>query len=272
MTQIILIGLAQMKGWFFDTHMKSVSNSLWLLSTVIVLMGLASSSLQADGPADNQAVTVRPIPPIGTSLSSDQHTQLESDLEKLRQSIVSARKKLSNQPDLRRHLSDIEVFEQAVTSAILFQEIFDPAKEFHQAREQLSLATSRLDQLLAGKPGWLDETGLVPRGYVSRIDDSIQPYGLIVPESWNSHRTKPIRLDIWFHGRGEKLTELSFLNQRLHSAGQFTPEDTIVLHLYGRYCNANKFAGEMDLFEALNHVQQDYPIDNDRIIIRGFSM
>jgi hypothetical protein len=27
---------------------------------------------------------------------------------------------------------------------------------------------------------------------------------------------------------------------------QFTG-DTIVIHLYGRYCNANKFAGEVDL-------------------------
>ena len=81
-----------------------------------------------------------------------------------------------------------------------------------------------------------------------------------------------MRLDIWFHGRGEKLTELSFLNQRIHNPGQFTPDDSLVLHLYGRYCNANKFAGETDLFEALEHVKQDYHIDDNRIVVRGFSM
>jgi predicted peptidase len=105
-----------------------------------------------------------------------------------------------------------------------------------------------------------------------RIDDSVQPYGLVIPESWHPRRNKPTRLDIWFHGRGEKLTELAFLNQRIHSPGQFTPDDTIVLHLYGRYCNANKFAGEIDLFEALEHVKQDYQIDDNRIVVRGFSM
>ncbi|MGE3808572.1 MAG: prolyl oligopeptidase family serine peptidase, partial [Gemmataceae bacterium] len=45
-----------------------------------------------------------------------------------------------------------------------------------------------------------------------------------------------------------------------------------VLHPYGRYCNANKMAGEVDLFEALEHVRKHYPIDENRISVRGFSM
>ena len=45
-----------------------------------------------------------------------------------------------------------------------------------------------------------------------------------------------------------------------------------MLHPYGRYCNANKFAGEIDCFEALDHVKKHYPIDEDRIVMRGFSM
>ena len=45
-----------------------------------------------------------------------------------------------------------------------------------------------------------------------------------------------------------------------------------MLHLYGRYCNANKFAGEVDLFEALDAVKTQYPIDENRILVRGFSM
>src|SRR5207248_2814474 len=48
--------------------------------------------------------------------------------------------------------------------------------------------------------------------------------------------------------------------------------DAFVLHPYGRYCNANKFAGEIDLFEALAHVRKHYPIDESRLVVRGFSM
>src|SRR6185436_570289 len=40
----------------------------------------------------------------------------------------------------------------------------------------------------------------------------------------------------------------------------------------GRFCNANRFAGEVDLFETLDHVKKNYRIDEDRLVIRGFSM
>ena len=69
---------------------------------------------------------------------------------------------------------------------------------------------------------------------------------------------------------GRKATELDFLHQRLHQKGAFTPPDTIVLHLYGRYCNANKFAGALDL--SPDHVKKDFSIDENRILVRGFSM
>ncbi|MCU0245404.1 MAG: prolyl oligopeptidase family serine peptidase, partial [Bryobacter sp.] len=51
-----------------------------------------------------------------------------------------------------------------------------------------------------------------------------------------------------------------------------TPPGAMVLHLYGRYCNANKFAGEVDLFEALDDVKRHYRVDENRIVVRGFSM
>ena len=58
----------------------------------------------------------------------------------------------------------------------------------------------------------------------------------------------------------------------MHNPGQFTPRDTIVLHLYGRYCNASTFAGEVDFFEALDDVKKHYSVDDNRVLVRGFSM
>ena len=130
----------------------------------------------------------------------------------------------------------------------------------------------RADQLAAGQSPWTTATGLVVRGYVSKIDGSVQPYGLVVPESYTNKGPGRFRCDLWFHGRGETLSELNFLNDRTRNVGQFTPADTIVLHPYGRYCNANKFAGEIDVFEALDSVKKHYRIDDDRIAVRGFSM
>jgi pimeloyl-ACP methyl ester carboxylesterase len=45
-----------------------------------------------------------------------------------------------------------------------------------------------------------------------------------------------------------------------------------VLHPYGRYCNGSRFAGETDFFEALEIVQRDYRIDDERMVVRGFSL
>lgn len=226
----------------------------------------------ADGPTDNRMDVARPIPPVGTSFEPNQQAEVVNLLNSLKKDIAKAKEKLKDQPELLRHFSDIEVFASAVETAVTYNEIYDPKKEFSQAMEQLAVAKERLQRLVQASPDWLKSTGLVPRGYRSKIDDSVQPYGLVIPSTWRPGSSIPIRLDIWFHGRGEKLTELSFLNQRLHSEGQFTPDNTIVLHLYGRYCNANKFAGEIDLFEALEHVRKDYLIDENRIVVRGFSM
>ena len=45
-----------------------------------------------------------------------------------------------------------------------------------------------------------------------------------------------------------------------------------MIHPFGRYCNANKLAGEVDTLEVLEHALSQYPIDPQRVAIRGFSM
>ena len=93
-----------------------------------------------------------------------------------------------------------------------------------------------------------------------------------MPATYEGKTSVRHRLDIWFHGRGETVTELNFLDQRMKQPGQFTPADTIVLHPFGRYCNAFRFAGEVDVLEALKSTQERYKVDEDRISVRGFSM
>jgi hypothetical protein len=49
--------------------------------------------------------------------------------------------------------------------------------------------------------------------------------------------------------------------------GEFAPEGAIVCYLFGRYCCANKFAGESDLFEEKTDIAAHYPIDEQRLVI-----
>ncbi len=212
---------------------------------------------------------VRPVPPQGIQLSDADKAELENGLQELTKEIELMSKQLKS-PQLEL-LTDIRIYQNAIRSALTYNEIFH-AKEIPNAKKLLECGLERAKQLKEGKPAWTTVPGLLPRGYVSRIDGSIQPYGMVIPKSYETDPDRPRRLDIWLHGRNEKLSEVNFLWQRHTDAGQFTPPDAFVLHLYGRYCNANKFAGEVDLFEALTEVKKRYPIDENRILVRGFSM
>ena len=231
-----------------------------------------AATLFADGPADNRSDSVRPIPPLGVAISDTDRQALEGALQELSKEIAETSKQLESKPKLLAYLPDIQIFHKAVRYALDYNEFYKPKTEIPAAKRQIELARARAASLREGTTPWNRQTGLVVRAYRSKIDGSVQPYGLVIPETLDLNSPDPIRLDTWFHGRGEKLTELSFIEQRLHNPGQFTPPNTIVLHLYGRYCNANKFAGEVDLFEALEHVKKHYSIDENRILVRGFSM
>jgi len=224
----------------------------------------------ADGPADNIPENVRRIPPPGVAIPEQIRNSLTERAARLGEAIEATRAELKDKPALR-YLPDVQIFHKAVDWALRYDEFFD-VKQTEWAAQQLGDGFARLESLRKGETPWLAQTGLVPRGYVSKIDGSVQPFGLVMPESFQKNLPYRWRLDCWFHGRGEKLTELDFIHQRQNSPGEFTPQDTIVLHPYGRYNNGQRFAGETDFFEALDTVKRDYRIDEDRIVVRGFSL
>jgi len=241
-----------------------------LRRTVLFLL-LLTTVARADGPADNLPDNVRRIPPPGIAVPDDVRRELTTGVEELTRAIAAVRERYGRNHPLRELLPDVQIYHKAVDWALRFDEFYD-ARELPVARKLLQQGLERARQLSEGQAPWTSATGLVVRGYVSKIDGSVQPYGLVVPPSYQPNTPHLFRLDLWWHGRGEKLSELSFINDRQNNRGQFTPANTFVLHPYGRYCNANKFAGEVDTFEAMEHVKKNYPIDEDRVVARGFSM
>ena len=237
----------------------------------LVLGCVAATFTRADGASDNDEDTVRRIPPPGVPIPGEARAELTVRTAELIRQTAAAARDWHAQPDRTRFLPDVEIFAKAVDWALRHDEFYD-VQQVTWAREQLADGERRLAALARGETPWLLQTGLVVRGYRSRIDDSVQPFGLVVPASYAPNLPHRWRLDTWFHGRGEKLTELDFIHQRCHSPGEFTPPDTIVLHPYGRYCNGSRFAGETDFFEALEVVRRDYRIDDDRLVVRGFSL
>ncbi len=243
------------------------------LASLLLLVAMSEPG-DADGPADNVATQVRPVPPVGIEVPDATKTELLTKAKNVRDALAKI-----DLDELSR--AQIEVIPRSVEMT-LEHGMFYVEKEFSQANDLLVLAQKRVQAALEGKrkeqlievtmEAQSDKPKLLSGGYRSRIDGSVQPYGLVVPAGWKADPAKPVRLDVWLHGRGEKVSEVAFMYQRMHQVGEFSPPNTLVLHPYGRYCNAFKFAGEIDVLEAIENVKRLYPIDDVRIAIRGFSM
>ena len=230
---------------------------------IAALAGIAALPVIADGPNDNNPDKVKPVPPPGIALPAADAEEIGKGLLEL-QGLIKA----IGKHDL---LADVEVYEKAVRWAVEYQEVFD-VKGIPAVKNVLKTGLARARALKDGTTPWTTQTGLVVRGYRSKIDGSVQPYGLVIPKSYDFAGKNSHRLDFWWHGRGETLSEVNFIQGRQSSNGDFTPPDTIVLHPYGRFCNANKFAGDIDTLECLDDVKKHYRIDDNRIVARGFSM
>jgi len=187
--------------------------------------------------------------------------------QRLEQRLQVLKKRLERQEGSRK--PDVEIFTKAVELAILHREFYTE-KDFAKADWALEEANKRLDLLDRNDSPWRNATGTVVAGYHSSIDGSAQPFGLVIPKDHDF--SKPCPLYVWLHGRGDKNTDLHFLQERATKAGQITPPNAIVVHPFGRHCVGWKHAGEIDVLEVVEDVKKRYKIDSDRVVLIGFSM
>lgn len=192
-----------------------------------------------------------------------------SELDSLREAVKPLSARMASLAKNKLY-ADVAVYEKAVRNLLRYPEEFYTAAYVGYARAALETGLARAADLEKGQSPWTKATGRVLRGYRSRVDGSVQPYKLNIPESYDG--SKPVRLDVILHGRNARLTEASFLAVD-PKAKPLPPEQTwIELEVYGRGNNAYRWAGETDVFEALEAVVSQYKIDPDRILLRGFSM
>lgn len=221
--------------------------------------------------------TYKRLPPAGISIEPAVTDQLRTRVIEL-QSRIESLADAQTPADAWR--ADVEVLVRAVRLA-LEQQLFFKKSEPQAAMKLLDEAERRLNAVERGERGLRllglasepsDQPQLLVGGFKSRIDDSIQPYGLVVPANYDPSQSALQRVDVWLHGRGDTKTEVPFLVERMTRLGQYAPENTFVLHPFGRHCNAFKFAGETDVYESLAHLHELIPVDDRRVSMRGFSM
>jgi len=235
----------------------------FLTYLTIFILSLQLSFSQQPG---DQAV--RRVPKLGIEVGATDRQELETGLKKLTQEITQLKLKKDN--FITDLLPDIQIYQKAVDYALKYQEFFSQ-KDVTSAKDLIKEGLARATALSEKKAPWTTQKGEVTRGYISKIDGSVQPYGLSIPENYSAGAK--FNLSLWFHGRSENLTELSFIaNGKGYFPSMPAMKNTIMLYPYGRFCNASKFAGETDIFEALEAVKKHYAINKDGIVVRGFSM
>jgi hypothetical protein len=215
-------------------------------------------------PAEELAPIVRVLPDKGQEISTPERERVQAKLAELTKLVAQ---KAATSP----LVNDVQIFLKAVDFALRFNEFYDKkdvAKDVAKMDWALAQAKERLEQL-ANHP-WSTQKGVVVRGFTSAIDGTVQSYGMVIPEGLDL--TKPAPLYVWLHGRNSPETDLHWLSNRSKNAGEVHPDDTLVLHAYGRQCLGFKGPGEIDVLEAIAHAETQYQIDHERIVLMGFSM
>lgn len=233
----------------------------WGLATVVFGFGLS-------GLAQFQ-------PPAAVALEDKDRAAIEVRQRDLAEQVA----KLAKQGVRDPILAEVEIYPRAVRMVLQHGEFY--TKNYAAwMNDVLDRGYLRVAQAKRGEAAWQQQSGqAVVRAYRSRIDGSVQPYAITFPHDYFRVPGKQWRLDVVLHGRDGKLTEVSFL--KTHEGSKAAPKDLahVRLDIFGRGNNAYRWAGETDVFEALENflavearLGRAASLDLSKIVMRGFSM
>jgi hypothetical protein len=166
-------------------------------------------------------------------------------------------------------LADVEIFAEAARWKLEFTQEFFRPQTVAATLSVLEKGIGRATQLSQGQSPWTKQKGRVVRGFRSALDGSVQPLRITIPEEYDGSAALPV--DVALHGRFTSLYEVEYIDTWQGAEIQYLP-GTIQIDVNGRGKNAYHWPGETDVFEAMRFAQANYKVDQDRMLLRGFSM
>ena len=138
-------------------------------------------------------------------------------------------------------------------------------------REEFAAANAILNALDAGKDPFAGKHGDSRRAYRSAVDQTLQPYRLFIPESYDASRATPLLVAL--HGMGGDENSLfdSYASGLLKREAERV--GFIVACPKGRD-SASMYRGsaEQDVLDVMADVERNYKVDAARIYLMGHSM
>lgn len=109
------------------------------------------------------------------------------------------------------------------------------------------------------------QTGIIRRAHLSKVDDTLQPYSVKIPNNLDKKNKYPLLVSL--HGSGTDDT-------KVFGDFQSAPDNFIEMAPYGRGTSNgySKDHAQDDIREAIEDVMANYPVDPDKIVLTGFSM
>ena len=174
--------------------------------------------------------------------------------------------------------------EMLVENAVMRWEDFGHApRDWDYIRNRLETAARYADRLASGDDPWRHRAGPFVRAYRSELDDTLQPYAVYVPESYDPARAYPLL--VMLHGAtsnhllarrrvfglGNHPGESDY--EAIRNAVDYPDLGFIVLAPYARGEVAG-YSGiaEGDVLRAMADVERTYNVDPDRVHLTGLSM
>lgn len=157
-------------------------------------------------------------------------------------------------------------------------------RDWDYVKQRLTKARDYARQLANGHDPFRDQTGLLVKAYRSEADDTLQPYALYVPRTYDSKKAYPLLVTLHgaysshllnrrrVFGLGNRPGESDYEAIRNEDVA-FPDVDFIVLAPYGRgeVAGYNGLA-EQDVLRAMDDVERAYNVDKDRVYLTGLSM
>jgi predicted esterase len=197
-----------------------------------------------------------------------------ADRQALTEQIAELERAIAKLPPVeaphRDALADVMVYAKAGTWALRFGEFYTQ-KDVAMTLDVLKRGLERAQAFSGGRRPWQGARGESIRGYESKVEGSFQPYAVAVPDDLDPAQSR-VRLDVVLHGRGATRNEARFIAEHDGKPADEGATGKVTLHVFGRTNNAYRWAGEADVFEAIEAVKRNYSIDERRIVLRGFSM
>ncbi|MFC2165034.1 prolyl oligopeptidase family serine peptidase [Acidobacteriota bacterium] len=148
------------------------------------------------------------------------------------------------------------------------REALKALKEYEDGKSEYSKLNSLLESFVLldeGQDPLKDKTGFIRKAYRSNLDNTLQPYMIYLPADYDKNKKYP--LFVFLHG--SDMTEIS-----IRGAKGLIPDGFIGLGPLGRG-TSNAYTidhAQEDISEAIDAIKEQYSIDDENIVLAGFSM